>query len=1054
MVYNQLIDAQPFLDEVKHNPLASEVGNLTARINLALREMESAHLIIYQQMAEMNIRAEIASKKVESSKIKKNENIINNLESLIYINSRQNERRVSYISKIINDEPERKADPDEAHIINASWNFANNAVQHDGGLKRFRQQLLELQQKGEKTTLDALLDASHRVATSASTSAQDFLTTLGSIPATDIIAYTTAVTTLFPDQTSGMNGNPLMTRLSMISPRVEKDDPFLLSRKIKYDEFGGYTGLRIKEPENYFLNESKKIRFYDKNFSEPETYIFSNLARPKFDISLLSLKSEYSAFGLDSGFDKFNIYDIDLKSHGGNENTSLFSEIQEVYRQAGVEVGGAWLRHVNELFQSEWSKGREFALKSRPTVVAYQKSLGLDLDMLIADYSTLGKELFSIPTFTDKYVDLPSERKRSLLRSHLDTNQLNAINELTNNAMHRRAVSFVYSSLPSSVSDVDLISAFNETAKLYSLCKSSNINERLIETHLFAIPKVAGINEFVEWANRTESRARQYIEFADKQRKNANMNLGFNDLSAQHTLELYDGFLGKSFVQFERDFEATGNDFQKLPDIKKGYEKFLDETQLKAFLNYVGKQRNRDLIKDLMNKAPDELVSGVVSKLGDKAGKREFVKAFAELNRTHSFLKTVGAVEFLEKRLAAIHNDAGYDIIFNAIASSRKEYFSVVTDGKAVPRSLEDSVGNIVIGYSQNSGTLYGVEIRPALKLITSAYLEKGADGARAAISGLDGNKSLEKRLKKQGIDIHAFKTGIKQTYELATDEGSLQRSKEKIDAEVDQIFNRLKQLELEEDELNSLKEGSLREQLDSVEKFLGTYKFTKKTKPLKLEIKGHIQTARSITGTLKEMKADTLFYVSQDPIESLHMGQYFDSCLSLSKTYGGCNGWASVVQTVDLNKNVIYAKTEDGKYVGRNRTALTDKGILCTRFYQNGNMNLNNAWVDYLGNFANHTKQDVMIPTTFTPQSMSSLLENMVSQGKATKEIRSVQIEPAHFNAFYGDGLTTKKTLLGKIEVNAEVYVLKPQLPTTINPVIQQQESYITKIAKQVIGG
>ena len=127
------------------------------------------------------------------------------------------------------------------------------------------------------------------------------------------------------------------------------------------------------------------------------------------------------------------------------------------------------------------------------------------------------------------------------------------------------------------------------------------------------------------------------------------------------------------------------------------------------------------------------------------------------------------------------------------------------------------------------------------------------------------------------------------------------------------------------------------------------------------------------------------------------------------------------------MNKNVIYARAKDGRYLGRNRTALTDQGVLCTRFYENGDMNLNDAWVDYLEAFANNAGQNVMIPTIFTPVSMRKVFEEKMGEGRITKEQRSVRIEPAYFDAFYGDSLRTKKILGGGVQVDAEVYVIKP---------------------------
>jgi len=105
----------------------------------------------------------------------------------------------------------------------------------------------------------------------------------------------------------------------------------------------------------------------------------------------------------------------------------------------------------------------------------------------------------------------------------------------------------------------------------------------------------------------------------------------------------------------------------------------------------------------------------------------------------------------------------------------------------------------------------------------------------------------------------------MSKTYHVATDEESLTRLKERIEAEVGMAYERIGLLEEERDEemegaLLELKSGSLREQLDKMEKFVSHYEYNDENKNLKPEIKGHIQKARSMTGSIKEMSADARF--------------------------------------------------------------------------------------------------------------------------------------------------------------------------------------------------
>ena len=64
---------------------------------------------------------------------------------------------------------------------------------------------------------------------------------------------------------------------------------------------------------------------------------------------------------------------------------------------------------------------------------------------------------------------------------------------------------------------------------------------------------------------------------------------------------------------------------------------------------------------------------------------------------------------------------------------------------------------------------------------------------------------------------------------------------------------------------------------------------------------------------------------IERDPLEVLLMGHHFSTCL----TPGHMNFWSAVVNAADVNKQVVYARTRDGRVVGRQLLALTDEGHL-----------------------------------------------------------------------------------------------------------------------------
>ena len=65
----------------------------------------------------------------------------------------------------------------------------------------------------------------------------------------------------------------------------------------------------------------------------------------------------------------------------------------------------------------------------------------------------------------------------------------------------------------------------------------------------------------------------------------------------------------------------------------------------------------------------------------------------------------------------------------------------------------------------------------------------------------------------------------------------------------------------------------------------------------------------------------------TRDVMDFLLMGFHFDTCLSP----GDCNFFSTVTNAVDINKRVVYGKTESGNIIGRCLFALNDDGHILT---------------------------------------------------------------------------------------------------------------------------
>jgi hypothetical protein len=65
--------------------------------------------------------------------------------------------------------------------------------------------------------------------------------------------------------------------------------------------------------------------------------------------------------------------------------------------------------------------------------------------------------------------------------------------------------------------------------------------------------------------------------------------------------------------------------------------------------------------------------------------------------------------------------------------------------------------------------------------------------------------------------------------------------------------------------------------------------------------------------------------YLETDPLRTLQMGNYFDTCLSL----GNINAFSTVANACELNKRVIYAEDRAGRVVGRKLIGINNDGNL-----------------------------------------------------------------------------------------------------------------------------
>ncbi|MEM8862864.1 MAG: hypothetical protein AAGD96_31525, partial [Chloroflexota bacterium] len=77
----------------------------------------------------------------------------------------------------------------------------------------------------------------------------------------------------------------------------------------------------------------------------------------------------------------------------------------------------------------------------------------------------------------------------------------------------------------------------------------------------------------------------------------------------------------------------------------------------------------------------------------------------------------------------------------------------------------------------------------------------------------------------------------------------------------------------------------------------------------------------------LGENDQEIIINFEDDPIEILHMGGYFNTCLSP----GSFNFYSTTINAADINKHVIFGRNSNGSVVGRCLIGLTDQGGIVT---------------------------------------------------------------------------------------------------------------------------
>jgi hypothetical protein len=316
--------------------------------------------------------------------------------------------------------------------------------------------------------------------------------------------------------------------------------------------------------------------------------------------------------------------------------------------------------------------------------------------------------------------------------------------------------------------------------------------------------------------------------------------------------------------------------------------------------------------------------------------------------------------------------------------------------------SLTKDLVDFVVGYFT---TAHRREVQPYASLILNEHLKDPAS-AKETIESLEKNKKLMEKYQKQGLDTELWRKGIRANYQAEPDHDYLQKAEERFRGEYDEIIAHCNKLCQEENiSIDMEKEEDMLKNAEAIFKELKGKEISPRNQYLLKDIKGHINNLRSYQGVAFQQSDEINFEVAQDMMEIANFGRFVNNgCLNL---VSGVNKYSAFVNAIDANKQVIYARNNDGEVMGRCLTVLTNYGIIAYKVHEEvTNLRTKDCWLDYLVNYAKGVGTCLLIPE----ETVDSRLEEVLEMRGAEPQKLCVKLDNAVSNVWYNDFLEDNK--------------------------------------------
>lgn len=245
------------------------------------------------------------------------------------------------------------------------------------------------------------------------------------------------------------------------------------------------------------------------------------------------------------------------------------------------------------------------------------------------------------------------------------------------------------------------------------------------------------------------------------------------------------------------------------------------------------------------------------------------------------------------------------------------------------------------IGYQGeiNEDILFALKLHKRLK----EFYEKEAKLLEDLIKGVnpleyENNKKWIEKMKNK-VNIDKWLEGYKKEYIPKIAENYFENIKKEQEKEFEEAKNHLMEYGIE---VNSIEE---------IKTALKQYK-NQLPENIYRDVKTHLQRYESLKGVIySNIPKKIVIEVEKNPLKALQMGEIVGSCLCI----GGGNEYSNVTNVVDVNKQIVYVKDENGKIIGRILIGLNNEGeIVGYRLYNlDKRLDLEPYVKDFIHNYA-----------------------------------------------------------------------------------------------------